>query len=77
MWNVVSLHYVIIVKIKKFESVERECDDLDVGLMQYCITYTYDCLSLTSYNSVSIIARALATLGGGLKGERHTHNKQV
>ena len=31
MWNVVFLHYVIIVKIKKFESVERECDDLDVG----------------------------------------------
>ena len=31
VWNVVSLHYVIIVKIKKFESVERECDDLDVG----------------------------------------------
>ena len=25
------LHYVIIVKVKKFESVERECDDLDVG----------------------------------------------
>ena len=31
MWNVVFLHYVIIVKVKKFESVERECDDLDVG----------------------------------------------
>ena len=31
LWNVVFLHYVIIVKVKKFESVERECDDLDVG----------------------------------------------
>ena len=30
LWNVVFLHYVIIVKVKKFESVERECDDLDV-----------------------------------------------
>ena len=23
--------YIYIVKVKKFESVERECDDLDVG----------------------------------------------
>ena len=35
----VFLHYAIIVKVKKFESVERECDDLDVGPHAMIILY--------------------------------------
>ena len=72
------LHYVIIVKVKKFESVERECDDLDVGLHAMIVLLI---LTIAFRSPATIVfpllPRALATLGGGLKGERHTHNKQV